>query len=60
MTSAGASEIKLLGTGAHPFRYLACETVVKPDVAAFIPAKFVETLPQGERKYFAKGSRSSG
>ena len=46
---------QLLGAGAHPFRYLVCETVIKPDVAAFIPAKFVKTLPERRKIVLHQG-----
>ena len=46
---------QLRGAGAHPFRYLVCETVIKLDVSAVIPAKFVKTLPERRKIVFHLG-----
>src|SRR5262249_2121264 len=40
---------QLFGAGTHAFGHLAGEPEVKSDVAAFVPAKFVKTLPEGRK-----------
>jgi hypothetical protein len=40
---------QLLRARAHAVGHLARETIVQPDIAAFVPAKFVKTLPEGRK-----------
>src|SRR5271165_7420566 len=37
----------LRGRGAHALGTFACKAVIKPNIAAIVPAKILETLPEG-------------